>query len=123
VDKVTLHGDWEDDTTYGNAPSKGEAAMTTGKEFDLMMLEIGYHKFMVPKKFALQLFQAASEGGFYRHDASWEGGKTTEYAKPMTQDEMPVIRMINPVIFHIWLENQRMKEEKEMKAERKKAAP
>jgi hypothetical protein len=83
------------------------------KDFDLVVLEFGYHKFAVPRDFALKLFDAAQGENFYQLEDKWEAGVTRLYVKPMEQNTMPKLSILNPVLFYTGIENQKMLEEKE----------
>ena len=89
------------------------------KDFDLVLVKLGYRTYTIPKAAALKLFDAFIGQDIYAVDDHWEstqnGGKggTATYAKLVEQGGMPTLTTIGPVSFHIALENQRRKEEEE----------
>lgn len=83
------------------------------KDFDLVVLEFGYHKFAVPRDFALKLFEAAQGENFYKLEDKWESSASRLYVTPMDHASMPRIGIINPVVFYTGIENHKMLEEKE----------
>lgn len=83
------------------------------KDFDLVVLEFGYHKFAVPRDFAMKLFEAAQGDNFYKLEDKWETNASRLYVSPMEQSSMPKLSMLNPVLFYTGIENQKMLEEKE----------
>jgi hypothetical protein len=75
------------------------------KEFDLVLLTIGYEKFAVPKAAALQFLDLCVGNDVYKMESQWHGGEHTLHAILLEQERMPSISVIGPVQFHQALAN------------------
>lgn len=75
------------------------------KEFDLVILTIGYEKFAVPKEAALHFLNLCVGSDIYKIENSWESGGTIMHAILLEQDKMPSISVIGPAQFHQALAN------------------
>ena len=90
------------------------------EKFDMTQITIGHVTWVMPSKAADALFSAFRNEDIYVISSRWESGGTTYYAKLANVDDMPKMQIIGPVQFHSALENQRVLEEEERDADRKK---
>ena len=92
------------------------------EKFDMVMLNIGYHRYAVPRAAAMQFFDLCVGADLYRFDSEWfDGGQTTRLS-PMSADEAPTISAISPAYFHQMLENGREWEARKREEAKKKEA-
>jgi hypothetical protein len=90
--------------------------MATSK-YDLVKLTIGYNSFVVPRKVAMTLFEAAQEEDFYKYETSWEKGKSCVHVKDIGYEEnFIMVTSFTPAQFHMgriaWQDKLREEEEK-----------
>lgn len=88
------------------------------KQFDMVVIRIGYNEFVMPKAAALQFFELCIGADIYKYDSHWNGNETEFHAWPMPQDQMPAIRLIGPAQFMQAIELRKAYEEEQ---KRKKA--
>lgn len=86
--------------------------------FDQVILKIGYHRYVVPKKAAMAFFDIVTGSDMYEFDTKWEqvGGKGMDvpYVTCVSEGSMPSIHALSPVRFFAGIENQKAKEAKEV---------
>ena len=85
---------------------------------DQGMLDFNGSRYILPKKAGLAVFEALSGCEVYRYSSSrWEqiNGRGTDvpYIHMALPEEMPSLKVISLVQFHIGVENQRVKDEEE----------
>ena len=86
-------------------------------KYDMVRLVIGYNTFVVPRKFAMLLFEASQGEDFYTWETEWKDGKTTCLVKDIPSDNTLVsIHALSPAQFHMgriaWQDKVRAEEEK-----------
>lgn len=86
-------------------------------KYDLVKLTIGYTSFVVPRKLAMMLFEAAQGEDFYKCETSWENGKAYVQVKDIGCDEnFIMVTSFSPAQFHMgriaWQDKLRAEEEK-----------
>lgn len=79
--------------------------------FDYVILTLGYYRFAVPKELAYKFLDAFQGENVYKVDDEYVEGKTRLLVSLLPYDQMPKITVLNPVEFHMGIENYRMKEE------------
>lgn len=88
------------------------------KKFNMCQLVIGHSTYVISAEIAQSLFSAMQGEDIYRLDRSWEDGQYVDYLKPVEMESMPQLRTIGPVQFHMALENQRAKDERDAAAKK-----
>jgi hypothetical protein len=74
--------------------------MPAGK-YDLVKLKIGYQFFVVPRKLAMLVFDAAQGEDFYKWEYDWKDGTSTYYAQDINPGEsFIVVESLSPAQFH-----------------------
>jgi len=90
---------------------------------DQVILDFNGSRFVLPAKAGMAVFAALSGADVFRLNTRWEKvGERHEdvmYITPASTEELPSLRIMGTVQFHVGIENQRVKEEEE----RKKNAP
>ena len=94
--------------------------MAAKKEFDYMVLSIGYEKFAVPKAAALQFLELCAGSDIYKLEHQWDGGASEYHALMLTHDKMPSVSVIGPAQFHQALLMREAYEARKAAAEREK---
>lgn len=87
--------------------------MAAKPQFDMMILNLGYQSFVVPKAAALQFMELCSGSDAYKYDTSWSTTTNTSevFIRPLNDDEGIRLQHIGPVQFHQGLENWKMQQE------------
>lgn len=93
------------------------------KEYDYVIVEFGWNKWVMPYKAAIAIFDAFNKRDIYKYDESYDSTvrENRPYIKVVTPSETPVLRHLNPVMFHAGLANQEA-HDKEEAAKRKAEA-
>lgn len=92
------------------------------KQFDLVLLRIGYRQYAVPKAAALQFMDLCAGNDVYEWDTHWKnGGGNEEHAKLLNSESMPMVSLLGPVQFHQALENYKAYEAEKTAKEKGKA--
>jgi hypothetical protein len=90
---------------------------------DQVILDFNGARYVMPAKAGMAVFAALSGADIFRLTTRWERvGERHEdvmYITPASTEELPSLRIMGTVQFHVGIENQRVKEEEE----RKKNAP
>lgn len=93
------------------------------KEYDYVIVEFGWNKWVMPYKAAMAIFDAFNKRDIYKYEESYDSTirENRPYVKAVAPPDTPVLRHLNPVMFHAGLANQEAKE-KEEAANRAEAA-
>jgi len=76
------------------------------KQFDMVLLKVGYKQYVVPKAAALHFMDLCAGNDIYEWDLHWKGsGGNEEHAKLLISDSMPTVSLLGPTQFHQALEN------------------
>lgn len=89
------------------------------KQFDLVLLKIGYKSYAMPKSAALHFMDLCAGSDVYEWDHHWQSnGGHEEHAKLLDSTQMPSVSLVGPVQFHQAVENykQHVEAEKVKKA-------
>jgi hypothetical protein len=93
--------------------------MATKKEFDYVLMSIGYYKYAIPKEAAFRFLDMCVGTDMYKWDDNWTEGERVHEARLMPPDEMPTVTLLGPVQFHQALENYKARQERERKEKAK----
>lgn len=75
------------------------------KQFDLVLLSIGYKRYAMPKAAALHFMDLCAGSDIYEWDHHWKSEGSEEHAKLLTAEQMPSLSLVGPVQFHQAVEN------------------
>lgn len=89
--------------------------MSTKKEFDYVLISLGYYKYALPKEAAFKFLDLCAGADLYKWDTTWSGSESIPEARLASADEMPTVSLIGPVQFHQALENYKARQERERK--------
>lgn len=86
---------------------------------DQVILDFDGSRYVMPAKAGMAVFAALSGADIFRLSTRWEQvnerHEDVMYITPATPEELPSLRIMGPVQFHVGIENQRAKEEQERK--------
>jgi CRISPR/Cas system-associated protein Cas10 (large subunit of type III CRISPR-Cas system) len=86
--------------------------------FNHIILKFGWQDFLVPKEAALKIFELLTGKNIFEYRTQWEEQKNIPYIKPLDNEQMPKLTILDPCTFHAGILNQEEKDKKEA-AERK----
>jgi len=87
------------------------------KQFDMVLLRVGYRQYAMPKAAALHFMDLCAGNDVYEWDTHWKnGGGNEEHAKLLTSESMPMVSLLGPTQFHQALENYKTYTEEKEKA-------
>lgn len=75
------------------------------KQFDLVLLSVGYKRYAVPKAAALHFMDLCAGADVYEWDNHWRSDGSEEHAKLVSTEHMPTVSLLGPVQFHQAVEN------------------
>ena len=87
--------------------------------YDAVELQIGYNKYIVPRKAAMDIFELFNGYDVYQINSRYQNGKDMPMARSVDEGFLS-IRILNPVTFLTAIENQRQQDEKDEAARRAK---
>ena len=92
------------------------------KQFDMVVINIGYTNYVMSKAAALQFFELCVGADIYKYDSHWNGNETEYHAWPLPQDQTPSIRIIGPAQFMQAVELKKAYDEQQKQQKQKKVA-